>query len=372
MEIILIGGIIFAFIFFFVTIEILKEVKEGANTVEITIGTLYVVSLILFAIQMTWHNTPYYIAIELGEFECYSPFSGQHILTLIFYFWAFNISIVLVWSKSNQLPPLTLTLSLIFIVIGVIISCAIFHQISFHNTTMLNTYSVESGWGPVSNEGASFFVFAPVLSIIIGISLVIQSMTSEINETVERTYSNKFLNALNSFLATKSRNPFWIVLLMFPVFFIVTLILILFGQNSDSIVKVFTDTATWRLSQQVHPPPLDHTGHYLCTVAAFGDPKVVKPIRIGHRNGRETIVNRQLLIANAFEEMIQDISPKFHHTIRTIYDKYGYNLSKKINTPFRSNLTYILMKPLEWVFLLSLYLLCKNPEKKINKQYAVK
>jgi hypothetical protein len=78
------------------------------------------------------------------------------------------------------------------------------------------------------------------------------------------------------------------------------------------------------------------------------------------------------LIANAFEEMIQDISPTLHRGIRNLYDKYGYNLSKKINTPFRSNLTYILMKPLEWVFLLSLYLLCKNPEKKINKQYAAK
>ncbi|MDX2282121.1 MAG: DUF6688 family protein [Saprospiraceae bacterium] len=372
MEIFLIGGIIFTFIFFFVTIEILKEIKEGANTVEITMGTLYIVSLILFAIQMTWHNTPYYIAIELGEFECYSPFSGKHALTLIFYFLAFNISMLLVWRKSNQLPPLVLTLSLIFIIIGVLISSVIFYQISFHNTETLDayTYDKEINWS--SDEVSPLFVFAPLFSIIIGVSLVFQVITKTINETVERTYSNKLLNALNTFLATKSRNPFWILVLMFPVFFIVTLILILFGQNSDSIVKVFTDTATWRLSQQVHPPFLDTRGHYLCTVAASGHPKIVKPLRIGYRNGREIIVNRQLLIANAFEEMIQGISPTLHRGIRNLYDKYGYNLSKKINTPFRSNLTYILMKPLEWVFLLSLYLLCKNPEKKINKQYAAK
>ena len=67
--------------------------------------------------------------------------------------------------------------------------------------------------------------------------------------------------------------------------------------------------------------------------------------------------------------MIQDSSPKMHHLIRTNYDNYGYNLSKKINSETGSNITYIVMKPLEWFFLICLYSFCNTPEKKINKQY---
>ncbi|MCB0516794.1 MAG: DUF6688 family protein [Chitinophagales bacterium] len=357
--------ILYAFIFFYflaLSIGVLKLLKENANSVEIIIGTLYIFSIALFAIGMSVHSNPYYKAIDPIDMECYSPFSGKEATTLIFYILAFNISLLLVWVKGNILPPLTLTLALIFILIGVLLNIGILFQISVHNTETLNTYN--------GGEGKILFLFAPIFSIVLGVYLIYKTTTQEINDAFEKTYSNKILNYLNTFLAKKSSNPFWIVVLMFPVFFITTLLLILFGQDANSIVKAFTDTTTWRLSQQIHPPILDHKGHYLCTVATLGHPKIVKPIRFGKRNGGRIIVNRQLLIANAFEEMIQDLSPRLHYKIRTIYDQYGYNLSKKINTTFLSSITYILMKPLEWIFLIFLYLICNKPEQKINKQYA--
>ncbi|WP_374330202.1 DUF6688 family protein [Soonwooa sp.] len=67
--------------------------------------------------------------------------------------------------------------------------------------------------------------------------------------------------------------------------------------------------------------------------------------------------------------MLQDFSPKTHRFVRGNYDKYGYNLSQKINSELGSNLTYILMKPLELIFLISLYLLETKPEQKISRQY---
>ena len=356
---------IIAFLFFIGLVLIaLKRLHRTANSFEIVIGTTYVLSLALFAIGMMIHNNPYYKAIDPIDGECYSPFAERHIITLIFYFLLFNISVLLVWTKNKNLPPLTLTLSLIFIVIGIMISIAILLQISVHDTSSMDIY-YES-----RDSENLLFVFAPLFSIIIGIILCKNVINQEISETAERTYSNKYLNSLNVFLKTRSRNPIWILILLFPTFIIVTIILILFGQDTNSIVKVFTDTTTWKLSQQIHPPILDHRGHYLCTVAASGHPKIVKPIKFGKRNGNQIIVNRQLLIANAFEEMIQDLTPKFHYKIRTFYDQYGYNLSKKINTPFLSSTTYILMKPLEWIFLICLYLICNKPEQKINRQYA--
>ena len=90
---------------------------------------------------------------------------------------------------------------------------------------------------------------------------------------------------------------------------------------------------------------------------------------MGIRRGEKIIVNRQLCIANAFEDLIKEKIPRFHHFIRYIYDKYGYPLSKHINTAVQADITYILMKPLEWIFLITLYLFDKKPENRINLQY---
>ena len=153
---------------------------------------------------------------------------------------------------------------------------------------------------------------------------------------------------------------------------ILLIIMILTGQGADGIVKAFTMTADWTFSTQIPPPPLEYSGHYLCTVAAGGHKKIVKPLRFGKRRGAVIIVNRQLCIANAFEELIHDISPKFHKQVRGFYDKHGYPLSRLITTPLRADIVYILMKPLEWIFLITLYALDADPEKRIARQYEYK
>ena len=99
---------------------------------------------------------------------------------------------------------------------------------------------------------------------------------------------------------------------------------------------------------------------------------LVKPIRYGIRRNQKIVVNRQLCIANAFEQLIEEKTPRFHKAIRYIYDKYGYPLSKHINTPLQADVTYIFMKPLEYIFLIILYLFDKEPENRIAKQYLPK
>lgn len=349
--------------FIFLLIKGVKTIKNEVNTLDLVFLIIYILSLCLFALAMLTHKHSYHEAIDPANNQCYSPFAIEHSLTLIFYFLAFNISMLFVWLKGTKFPPLALSSFLVFILIGIIFDIVILYQISEHDTTGLthDKHQVEQ----------VFFALAPLLSILIGIRLVTQVIREEINDACKRTFKNKYLNFLNSFLAARIRNPIWVVILMMPIFLIVTVILILLGQDVNSVVKVFTDTTTWKLSQQTHPPILDHNkGHYLCTVAASGNPNLVKPIRFGKRNGTIIIVNRQLMIANAFEEMIQESLPKFHYIIRKYYDEYGYNISKKINTVHLSNITYILMKPLEWLFLICLYSFCHKPEQKINKQYV--
>ena len=163
------------------------------------------------------------------------------------------------------------------------------------------------------------------------------------------------------------------IMVFVSLFFIIAILEIIFiivGQGADAPIKAFTDTADWTFSQQIPPPSLDYDGHYLCTIAAGGHSKIVKPLRYGTRRGSTIIVNRQLCIANAFEEYIQEKTPRFHRCIRGFYDKYGYPISKHITTPYRADAIYIIMKPLEWLFLLFLYMFDLRPEKRICRQYA--
>lgn len=162
------------------------------------------------------------------------------------------------------------------------------------------------------------------------------------------------------------------VLIFGCLFFLVAVfevLFILFGQGVDAPIKAFTDTADWTFSKQIPPPPVEYDGHYLCTVAAGGHKGVVKPLRYGRRRGQRIVVNRQLCIANAFEDYIKEKMPRFHKAVRGLYDAYGYPLSKHITTPVRADVVYILMKPMEWCFLLFLYLFDVRPEERIGRQY---
>lgn len=131
---------------------------------------------------------------------------------------------------------------------------------------------------------------------------------------------------------------------------------------------IFTQTCDWGFSLQVQQPTQDC--HYLCTVAARGHPGIVKPIRLGKRHGQTIIVNRQLQIANAFEDLLVELFPRFGRLCRKVYDKVGLPISSLISNTWLSDFVYLLMKPLEWTFYLFLVLFDPhNPEKRIDRMY---
>ena len=87
------------------------------------------------------------------------------------------------------------------------------------------------------------------------------------------------------------------------------------------------------------------------------------------RRGEKIVVNRQLCVANAFEQLIQEKTPRFHRAIRTFYDTYGYPVSKHINSAWAADVVYVIMKPLEWIFIMVLYFYDEKPEDRIYSQY---
>lgn len=82
--------------------------------------------------------------------------------------------------------------------------------------------------------------------------------------------------------------------------------------------------------------------------------------------------NRQLLVSNAFEELLQQRLPWLHRPVRTLYNKIGDGIHRYYGFFDRqgvSNSVYLLMKPLEWLFFFVLYLADRNPENRIAQQY---
>lgn len=176
----------------------------------------------------------------------------------------------------------------------------------------------------------------------------------------------------DSLLQNSGRWPLAAFLLMWPLLGILLAVLLLFGQSPDILIKAFTETSQWNLSQKVSPQNVYHDEHYLCTVAAGGHRKIVKPLRLGVRHGHEVIVNRQLCVANAFEQILEERTPRFHRAVRKFYDTYGFPVARLIKSRHIADMIYYLMKPLEWSFLIILYLTDPRPEDRIALQYTGK
>lgn len=183
---------------------------------------------------------------------------------------------------------------------------------------------------------------------------------------------NSLMQTSNRLLTRSKRWPFAAFLLMWPLLGALIVLLLLVGQRPDAVIRAFTETADWNLSQRVAPQNILYDEHYLCTVAAGGHKNVVKPLRLGVRHGHEVIVNRQLCVANAFEQILEEKTPKLHRAIRHVYDTYGFPVAKLIRSQYAADIVYFLMKPLEWFFLLVLYLTDVKPENRIAIQYTGK
>jgi hypothetical protein len=136
-------------------------------------------------------------------------------------------------------------------------------------------------------------------------------------------------------------------------------------------VAVFTKTCSHTFST-IQVQMSDNPGdcHYLCTVAARGHTWLARPERIGVRGGRPIVVNRQLAIANAFEDLLHERTPRFGAFARRVYDRLGLPVSRLIRGPWLADVVFIAMKPAEWLFYVTLLLFDpRPPEERIDRMY---
>ena len=279
-------------------------------------------------------NSQKHALIWSGAYPTFFTFAALTLLALIIYS----------YRDANSLSPLANIFCISGILGGVVLLLVFDNQLqvaSFH-TFFLLIYSIHLLWVRIREWQ---------------------------EDRTEISYENRLFQWLHQLL-NKSRNWPWLaVLVALPTLALVVLVLMLFGQQPDSMIKAWTNTADWAFSQKIPPQNLIMDEHYLCTVAAGGHEKVVKPQRMGVRHGHPVVVNRQLCIANAFEQVLEEKTPRFHRFLRCNYDRYGYPFAKHIKKKWAMDLIYYLMKPLEWIFLLVLYLVDRKPENRIAMQY---
>lgn len=348
-------------------INLFKEKPIHPDTITVltmVLGILF--SLVLFGL---WEATKdYQEPLKLTGMEMmdgiakHTPVASWHLPTIatFSFFGLAGMFIIIRW--QGKLSPVINVLCISCLYIGCGLSVIFIIQLS--ENLGVGVYL------PFEVALMSLLPFNYILCSIRLIKNTIKYQVSQINSN-NQTYDSPVLNKCKSIL---SHSISWIIIAFvfaLPFLGLLIIILILFGQKPDAVIKAFTETSDWTFSQQISPPPIlkEYQGHYLCTAALKGSKRLVKPMRFGVRHGVKIVVNRQLCVANAFEQCIQEKLPKLHRIIRKFYDTYGYPLSKHITTSKRADIVYLAMKPLEWLFVLFLYTVDKKPENRISMQY---
>ncbi len=290
----------------------------------------------------------------------HEPFSSDYVLSLVLYA-ALPIACMMIAGREKLLPPLVGAFCIGGIYGGIVL-CA------FYTSQLIG--------GVFNQNGVVIYILFLLTYVLNYLLMAVRIIGDNVKRYLEYFRENDIqprsvigVWAMN--VLSKASGWVWFpVICLIPLTGLLICICILFGQGPWGIIKAFTETSDWTYSTMISPPPKEYMGHYLCTVAVNGHEKLVKPTRLGIRQGVKIGVNRQLCVANAFEQVIEERTPRFHRLVRYIYDNYGYPLSKHITTKLRADIIYIVMKPLEWIFLAVLYLSDICPESRIAVQYT--
>ena len=301
-------------------------------------------------------------SVQLKNLEMHTPIFSEAAPTIIFIF-IIGIAgyLYLRVRPLKKIPPLMAIISMSAMYLWVI---------------EVIVFTVQVFKGDLSGDNLLdlYLLVYPVCIICIVARTVISKVHEWQEYEMERAkiQRNQFLNFADKILSNSKLWPIYAIVFMFPLLGIIIGILLLFGQAPDSVIKAWTETADWSLSLKEAPQNIEYDEHYLCTVAAGGHRKIVKPVRKGIRHGHEVIVNRQLCIANAFEQILEEKTPRFHKLVRGVYDRYGFPVARLIKSKWIADIIYIMMKPLEWIFLMVIYMNDVQPENRIATQYMSK
>lgn len=334
-----------------------QKKKHKWTLITLIAGTLLSAAVLSAISSFRWDEP-----VVIGEYftELHEPFYEKNVLSLCLFALAAMVCLYLL-DRGRVMPPLAAVICVSGVYGGIILGLFYISQLAVNILNDLNLL-----------VAVGYLILFPVNIFIISARVIRETVLLYTTYFRENDIESK--NRLDSFLRSSlEKAAGWVIFPLvglIPFTGVLVCLCILCGQGPFGIIRAFTNTSDWTYSAMISPPPVEYKGHYLCTVAVNGHERVVKPLRLGVRHGVVIGVNRQLCAANAFEQLIEDKAPRLHRLVRHIYDKYGYPVSKHITTRLRADIVYILMKPLEWLFVAVLYLFDRDPESRIAVQYT--
>jgi hypothetical protein len=109
--------------------------------------------------------------------------------------------------------------------------------------------------------------------------------------------------------------------------------------------------ASWLWSRSLYAalPDKAPDGCFIVTAAGHGHAEFVGPHFEVEHNGRRRLANQQLVTFWQFENLWRVSSPRSHALFRKIYNGVGPIVARCISSPWLADLTFIVLKPLEWL-----------------------
>lgn len=108
---------------------------------------------------------------------------------------------------------------------------------------------------------------------------------------------------------------------------------------------------------------------YIATAATQGHLKIVHTRQTMLQNGKTFRFNPQLQRLKVVEVALKTAFPSVHLYLRKVYNSIGKPMAKRLNTPFRADIAYFLLKPFEWIFYGMLCLLMPKLKDETRKIY---
>lgn len=109
--------------------------------------------------------------------------------------------------------------------------------------------------------------------------------------------------------------------------------------------------ASWLWSRHLYDslPDKAPDGCFIVTSAGHGHAEFVGPHFEVEHNGRRRLANQQLLTFWQFENLWRAQFPHSHAQFRKIYNRVGPMIARRISSPCLADLTFIALKPMEWL-----------------------
>lgn len=88
---------------------------------------------------------------------------------------------------------------------------------------------------------------------------------------------------------------------------------------------------------------------FIVTAATCGHTRCIGPLVEITRNGHRRRANQQLVTFWEFETRWQTYFPRTHTIFRCIYNRIGPVVARQIQSPWLADVTYLALKPFEWL-----------------------